>query len=159
MELRQILWPAVAFGIALLLAPAGIALYRHLFSLRTDARSALAQIEEQMHRRHAILNRLAEGAPEEHKPGLPPVPAGPSAIEKAAHERTTRTLLATLLDKLEDVEETMLDDLERTKMKIDFAAQYYNDVVERYNRKLHRGPGRIARLTGFKPHEPFDLED
>ena len=57
-----------------------------------------------------------------------------------------RAALAAALTRLHNVEKDMLDDLERTHLKIDFAARFYNDVVHRYNR-------RWSKLPGVKPRE------
>ncbi len=147
------IWLAIV--LAVLLAPAGIALYRHLFGLRLDARSALAQIEEQMHRRHALLQRLIEEAPDDEREKLREAaqePADSSVKAKAQSERTLRTHLRAALGKLEHIEGNLLDDLERTRLKIDFAARFYNDVVERFNR-------RWSRLPGIRSRETFDIDD
>lgn len=157
-------WLLILAGIGLLLAPAGVALYRHLTAMRLDARSALAQIEEQMHRRHGLLAKLIEEAPSEHAEELRRAQLSPEEAktvqEKAEAERLARARLASMLNRLEGLEHSLLDDLERTRLKIDFAATYYNLVVDRYNRKLSHGPLRwLSRLFGFRPRDPFDLDD
>ncbi len=139
-------WSATAVGLCLLLALLSYGAYRHYSSMKLDARAAMAQIEEQMHRRRALLQKLVDA------PDVPEDSAEASVKAKAARERRIRESLAKSLDRLHHMEKGLLDDLERTHMKIDFAARYYNDVVSRFNR-------RWSKLPGIKPAEPFDIED
>jgi len=139
-------WSATAVGLCLLLALVGYGAYRHYSSMKLDARAAMAQIEEQMHRRRALLQKLVDA------PELSEDESESSVRAKAARERHIRESLAKSLDRLHDLEKGWLDDLERTHMKIDFAARYYNDVVRRFNQ-------RWSKLPGVKPAEPFEIED
>lgn len=168
-------WIAL-LGLALLVA-AAVAVYNGLVRLRNQVRSAWAQIDVQLRRRHDLLPNLVEavrGYLAHERELFERVAAarararaatGPGAIGAAegALSQAVAGLLA-VLERYPDLKanQTVLalqEELVTTENRIGFARQLYNDLVARYNTRQQVFPvNLVAGGLGFQPAEFFQID-
>ncbi|MDT8436893.1 MAG: LemA family protein [Gemmatimonadota bacterium] len=164
--------------VLLLLIVGGVLLYNRLVGARQRVRSAWADIDVQLKRRHDLVPNLVEtvkGYASHEKGTLEAVIAarnravaatGPAEAAEAENVLTgaLRQLfaLAESYPQLRAVESfgRLQDSLEEIEAALQNARRYYNAVVRDYNTSIERVPANlVAGAFRFLPEEYFELAD
>lgn len=167
-----ILLPAVMF--AALLAWAILA-YNRLVRLRNQVRTAWADVDVQLVRRHDLVPRLvsAVAAYAGHERA---VLEAVTALRARALEVSDRPRLAGVEDELQDTLGRLValgeaypvlkasdnfarlqHDLVEVEEQLQYARRFFNGAVRDYNDAVQRFPGLVvARLAGFPPEDFFE---
>jgi LemA protein len=168
-------WLALLLLAVLVAALAG--LYNGLVRLRNQVRSAWAQIDVQLRRRHDLIPNLVEavrGYMQHEREVLERVAAararalgatGAGAAGTAEGELTQAVAgLLAVMERYPDLKANqnvlaLQEELVTTENRVGFARQLYNDLVARYNTRQQTFPvNLLAAALGFQPAEFFQAE-
>ena len=174
------------FAVVFVLVGVGVALYNGLVQMRQRVRSAFAQIDVQLRRRHDLVPALVETAKgylrheretleaviaarqqavaaESAASQAPGDPAAMGLMQQA--EAAFSGAIGRLLAVSEAYPELRADarmaelheELTSTENRIAFARQHYNDSAERYNVACEAVPSAwVAAPFGFRPAAMFE---
>jgi LemA protein len=167
----------IGLALAAVLVGAGVWLYNSLVGLRNQVRSAWAQIDVQLKRRHDLIPNLVaavEGYLRHERElferiaaartrALAATGAGAIGAAEGALSQAVGGLLA-VMERYPDLKanENVLalqEELVTTENRIGFARQLYNDLVARYNTRQQIFPANlVAGALGFQPDEFFQAD-
>jgi len=156
-----------------------IAAYNGLVALRTRVRTAWAEIDVQLTRRHDLIPNLVEtvrGYAQHERSTLEDVAraraqamaAGDNVQQRSMAESALTASLGNLMaiaenyPQLKAVEnfQILQEQLTSTENRIAFARQFYNDEVRKYNTAQFTFPRDLfAGLLGFSPAAMFAGEE
>lgn len=165
-------------GIILVVAFIAIGLYNRLVGARNTTRTAWAQIDVQLKRRHDLIPNLVEIVKDsmgyEQETLQQVIAARSKAMNAQTHSDTIAAegMLSGAMGKLFAVMEAyptlkaldnvakLMEELASTENKIGFARQYYNDSVLSYNNALEMFPSNIfANMFHFKAEPLFTVTE
>jgi LemA protein len=155
----------------------GIWLYNSLVGLRNQVRSAWAQIDVQLKRRHDLIPNLVEAVRGylQHERelferiaaarmrALSATGAGAIGAAEGALSQAVGGLLA-VMERYPDLKANqnvlaLQEELVTTENRVGFARQLYNDLVARYNTRQQVFPlNLVAGALGFQPAEFFQAD-
>jgi LemA protein len=167
----------VALALVAVVLGAGIWLYNSLVGLRNQVRSAWAQIDVQLKRRHDLVPNLVaavegylrherevfERIASARTRALAATGAGAIGAAEGALSQAVGGLLA-VMERYPDLKanENVLalqEELVTTENRIGFARQLYNDLVARFNTRQQIFPANlVAGALGFQPSEFFQAD-
>ncbi len=169
------LW--IVLGVVAILVLWFIGMYNGLVSLRNRTKTAWAQIDVQLKRRHDLVPNLVEtckGYMKHEREVLENVTkARQQAVDvsgiadRVAAENMLSQTLKSLFAVAENYPELkanqnmlqLQEELTSTENKISFSRQHYNDEVMRYNTKTEQFPSNIvAGLFRFERAVFFEVE-
>ncbi len=165
-------------GVLVLLVLFFIVTYNSLIVLRQRVRNAWAQVDVQLKRRYDLIPNLVstvqgymtherETFEQITKARSQAMNASDPAESAQAESQLTGTL-RTLFAVAENYPELKADqnfrelqkELSDTESKIAYARQFYNDIVQKFNTRIHVFPTvLIAGLLGFTERSFFNLEE
>jgi LemA protein len=166
--------PLIVVGVVVLFL---IWLYNGLVGLRNQVKSAWAQIDVQLKRRHDLIPNLVsavQGYLQHEKDVLERVTAartralaakGPAeaGVAESALTQAVSGLIA-VVERYPDLKASqnvlaLQEELVSTENRIGFARQLYNDLVARYNTRRESFPmNLVAASFGFQAAELFQIE-
>lgn len=158
-----------------------VVIYNRLVSLRVRSRSAWADIDVQLKRRHDLIPNLVEtvegyagheretlrGVVEARNRARQASQEGADPERRAEAEGELSQFLGRLFALSEEYPELravesfvdLQDSLEEIEEAIQDARRYYNAVVRDYNTEIEQFPERlVARPLGFQPRTFFEVE-
>jgi len=167
----------VGLVLAAVLVAVGAWLYNSLVGLRNQVRSAWAQIDVQLKRRHDLIPNLVaavEGYLRHERElferiaaartrALAATGAGAIGAAEGALSQAVGGLLA-VMERYPDLKANqnvlaLQEELVTTENRVGFARQLYNDLVARYNTRQQVFPANlVAGALGFKPAEFFQAD-
>ena len=169
------LW--IILGFALASALWVVAVYNRLVRMRQDVKSAWAQIDVQLKRRHDLIPNLVEAVKgylaHERQTLEQVIQARAHAVnangltDKAQAENALTQTLRSLFAVVERYPElragqnvlALQEELTSTENRIAFARQFYNDQVARLNTLVQGVPsGAVASLGGVQTAEFFEID-
>src|SRR5437867_598823 len=169
----SLLWVVLAVVVGVL-----VWLYNGLVGLRNQVRSAWAQIDVQLKRRHDLIPNLVEavkGYLQHERETLQRVAeartramTASGAAQTGAAEGQLSQAVAGLIAVMERYPElkanqnvlALQEELVSTENRIGFARQLYNDMAARYNTRQQVFPlNLVAASLGFQPVEFFHMDD
>jgi LemA protein len=167
------LWWVVLIGLVVV----AIWLYNSLVGLRNHVRSAWAQIDVQLRRRHDLIPNLVgavKGYLQHEREVLERVTEararamgarGAAATGQAEGQLSQAVAgLVAVMERYPDLKANqnvlaLQEELVSTENRIGFARQFYNDMVARYNTRQQVFPlNLVAAGLGFQPAEFFQME-
>lgn len=155
-----------------------ILLYNRLVRLRVSVKTAWAQIDAQLRRRHDLVPNLVaavrgyfghESAVLERVAAVREraVNAGDTPAQRAGAEQALGAALGQLIARVEAMPELKADgtvlalqeELATTENRIAFSRQHYNETVGRYNGAIESIPDMlIAKPCGFRHAQFLELD-
>jgi LemA protein len=167
----------IALALVAAVVGAGVWLYNSLVGLRNQVRSAWAQIDVQLKRRHDLIPNLVaavEGYLRHERElferitaartrALAATGAGAIGAAEGALSQAVGGLLA-VMERYPDLKANqnvlaLQEELVTTENRIGFARQLYNDLVARYNTRQQVFPANLlAGALGFQPAEFFQAD-
>jgi LemA protein len=167
-----------AVGISFLVVIVAAWLYNRLVALRQNVRSAWAQIDVQLKRRHELIPNIVSAVKaymQHEREVLERVTEARSRAIAAGDERSARegaeTALSGALRNIVALVESypalsasqnvllLQEELSSTENRIAFARQYFNDSVAAYNTAREKFPANVlAGTLGFAPEAFFRIE-
>ena len=167
----------VALALVAGVVGAGVWLYNSLVGLRNQVRSAWAQIDVQLKRRHDLIPNLVaavEGYLRHERElferiaaartrALAATGAGAIGAAEGALSQAVGGLLA-VMERYPDLKANqnvlaLQEELVTTENRIGFARQLYNDLVARFNTRQQIFPANlVAGALGFQPAEFFQAD-
>ena len=168
----------ILLAVVVLMLLGAMAAYNGLVRMRQQVKSAWAQIDVQLKRRHDLIPNLVETAKgylaherqtleNVTKARSQAVDASALKDKTQAENALTQTLRShfAVVERYPDLKasQNMLalqEELTTTENRISFARQFYNDEAMRFNTAIDTVPSNlIAGLTGVTKVEFFELED
>ena len=169
------MWILIAIIVVLVIW--GISLYNGLVSLKQKVKNAWSQIDVQLQRRFDLIPNLIETvkgymAHEEaiftKVTELRTSWASATTVQKKSElyqelSSSLKTIMA-VSENYPDLKASqnfseLQEELQNTENKISFSRQFYNDIVTKYNIKLHVFPSNIiASMFHFTEEELFEAE-
>jgi LemA protein len=167
----------IALALVAIVVAAAVWLYNSLVGLRNQVRSAWAQIDVQLKRRHDLIPNLVaavEGYLRHERElferitaartrALAATGAGAIGAAEGALSQAVGGLLA-VMERYPDLKANqnvlaLQEELVTTENRIGFARQLYNDLVARYNTRQQVFPANlVAGALGFQPSEFFQAD-
>ena len=167
----------IALALVAVVVGAGVWLYNSLVGLRNQVRSAWAQIDVQLKRRHDLIPNLVaavEGYLRHERElferitaartrALAATGAGAIGAAEGALSQAVGGLLA-VMERYPDLKANqnvlaLQEELVTTENRIGFARQLYNDLVARFNTRQQIFPANlVAGALGFQPAEFFQAD-
>ena len=167
----------IALALVAVVAGAGVWLYNSLVGLRNQVRSAWAQIDVQLKRRHDLIPNLVaavEGYLRHERElferitaartrALAATGAGAIGAAEGALSQAVGGLLA-VMERYPDLKANqnvlaLQEELVTTENRIGFARQLYNDLVARFNTRQQIFPANlVAGALGFQTAEFFQAD-
>ncbi len=167
----------IALALVAVVVGAGIWLYNSLVGLRNQVRSAWAQIDVQLKRRHDLVPNLVaavEGYLRHERElferiaaartrALAATGAGAIGAAEGALSQAVGGLLA-VMERYPDLKANqnvlaLQEELVTTENRIGFARQLYNDLAARFNTRQQIFPANlVAGALGFQPAEFFQAD-
>jgi LemA protein len=167
----------IALALVAVVVVAAVWLYNSLVGLRNQVRSAWAQVDVQLKRRHDLVPNLVsavEGYLRHERElferiaaartrALAATGAGAIGAAEGALSQAVGGLLA-VMERYPDLKANqnvpaLQEELVTTENRIGFARQLYNDLVARFNTRQQIFPANlVAGALGFQPAEFFQAD-
>ncbi len=170
-----ILFFLIVFGVLLVFA---VGIYNRLITLRNRGDNAWAQVDVQLRRRYDLIPNLVETVKgyAKHERGTfekvtearsKAINAGTVKEQGQAENMLTGALksLFAVVENYPDLKANqnflmLQEELAGTEGKIDYARQFYNDTVMKFNLRQQVFPSNIiASRFNFKEKEYFEIEE